>query len=140
LSFILNQFRCECALGYFCWWDIILSCVIPNHTTWNSKTHSFYCWCHFYVMQVSFAYFCLSFVLCFLGSDSCLFLNELYFLGLDMVYHSEYCYVLCYMCGDNDGCRRQHMSAWQKVYRLNVSSLAICPCYLHWIVEGAKNN
>jgi hypothetical protein len=56
-------------------------------------------------MQVSFAYFSLSFILCFLGLDSCLSLSELYLLGLDMVYHSEYFYVMCCMCGDNDGCR-----------------------------------
>jgi hypothetical protein len=37
-------------------------------------------------------------------------------LGLDVVYHLGYFYVMYCECGDNDGYRCQHRNAWQLRY------------------------
>jgi hypothetical protein len=80
------------------------------HTTWNSKTHSFYCWSVFMLCKFLLHIFLVKLCFVFFGLGSFWLLRELYLLGLDMVYHSMYFYVMCCMCCDNDGCRFQHMN------------------------------
>ncbi len=51
-----------------------------------------------------------------LGLDSCVVTNEFYFespKSLDVVYHLGHFYVMCYMCDDNDSCKRRNRSAQQ---------------------------
>lgn len=107
LGFILNQFKCEQGFGTF-----LLMGYNPGLGGLKSflviqkfKTHTVCC-CRFF-----FFVLCKFFLHNFVGFfsfkkksfDS--FLLQVSHIGLDMMYHSTYFYVVLDICGDNDVCR-----------------------------------
>ncbi len=73
----------------------------------NFKTHVFCC-CNFFMLCKKNCTIFFEFCFVFSKLGFVFVVGELYFLTLDMYYHSRCFYVMCCLCRDNNGYKCQH--------------------------------
>lgn len=108
--------------------------MIPSYTTWNSRRHNFYCWIFFMLCKFLLHIFCwVLFCVFWAWILVCCLVSCIFWVWIWCTIRSIF--MLCVVCAVT--MMVVGINIWVHD-QLNVSSLAICPCYMHWIVERLK--